>query len=985
MKAAAPVFDDQWLIVRSHSDGGDDAHWGSLQALANGRLGVRGGPAELAAGHATIMADSWVSSPLTYHERFPGYAEATDTRPLGPGATGIRLLLDGEPVSFALARRENPRAALCLRTATLLHSARWHLPDGRVFEMAEQRFVPLGEAALCVQRIVVTPLNFAADVTAQCPIEMAAQAQSNADDPRNSARTHFTAVGQSCDARGLIARFAAGSSGSAQLCAVQRLAAVQHDAHRAWTAVGEAMTVDRFVALSAGADETAALEAAEEASGAGFAKLHAEHVRRITRFWQAAAIDLPADRALEQALRFNQLQVFLSASRSDAVGTAAKGLSGEGYEGHTFWDSEVFVLPVLALTQPELARHGIACRVAGLDKARAHARAIGHPRGALFPWRTIAGDECSAHYPTGSAQYHVNAAVAYALEAYLAASGDTAILAEGGAELLVETARLWFDLGHFSDRRGGAFLIHGVTGPDEYTALVDNDFYTNAMARRHLLFAARVIRDLSVRDTATFRAVAAATGLSGDEIADWQRAADRMWLPVDAELMVHPQDDTFLDKPLYTPPQPAGGTHVPLLMQVHPMVLYRHRLTKQGDVVQAHAAAGLDCSLTQIARDLDYYEPLTTHDSTLSMTAFAICAAWLGDDARALDYWRRTAQVDLGNLYSNTGHGLHMAAMAGSWLVLAQGYAGIRFDDGALRLTPRCPADWPGYSLRLRWRGSLIEIEVSPHGARYAVLDGDPVELFDHGRRVSVGSDPVNVPRPAIEAVIFDLDGVLTDTAEAHYHAWKRLADEHGLPFDRAANEALKGIDRANSLRRILAAAGAEVDEPTFTAMLAQKNGYYVSSIKDFSPADVFDGVVPLLSACRRAGLKIGLASASRNAAALIERLGLARWFDHVTDSATISRGKPDPEIFLATASALGVEPHRCLGVEDADAGIRSIRDAGMSAFGVGSPQHLPEADRVFPTTGAITLSDILDAGRSDQQQPIARATDSADNLEGNQ
>lgn len=986
MNAAAPALADAWLIVEPTGDHDGDGHFGSLHALANGLLGVRGGMAELQSGHATILARSWVSNALSYHERFPGFAEATDTRPLGPGITGIRIALDGAPVEFETAEALETRAALCLKTATLDHRARWRLPDGRELAIETRRFVPRGESALCVQRIGVSPLNFSGAITVECPIEMAGQKGGDAADPRISARSNFFARSLATDDKAQVARFEAGVDGEASLTVFQQLTSANHAAVTETVSAGQWLTIDRFVVLSADGDDAGSLASLAGAASAGFDSLHAQHRRDLDDFWRETALSLPDDPELERALRFNLLQLFLSASRTGEVGTAAKGLSGEGYEGHAFWDSEVFVLPVLALTRPELARNGIAWRIARIDHARAHARAIGHPRGALFPWRTIGGAECSAHYPTGSAQYHVNAAVAYALEIYLAASGDTSILAQGGAELLVETARLWRDVGHFSERRGGAFLIHGVTGPDEYTALVDNDFYTNAMARRHLLFAARIIRDLAAGDPQAFAALTQATGLEASEVADWQRAAERMWLPVDDELGVHPQDDSFLDKPLYPAAARDGDGHTPLLMRVHPMVLYRHRLTKQGDVVQAHVTAGLDASLAQIRRDVDYYEPLTTHDSTLSMTAFATCAAWLGDDARALDYWRQTALVDLGNLHGNTGHGLHLAAMAGSWLVLAQGYAGLRLDDDRLRLAPRCPEGWSGYAFRLRWRGSLVEVAVTPHETRYSLLDGPALDLFDHGRAIALDSQPRVAAKPAVAAVIFDLDGVLTDTAEGHYRAWARLADEHGIAFDRTVNEGLKGVDRPSSLRRILSAAGREVDEPTFNAMLAQKNGYYVDSIKDFSPADLFDGVVPLLSACRRAGLKIGLASASRNAATLVDRLGIARWFDHVTDSATITRGKPDPEIFLETARALGVAPENCLGIEDAHAGITAIRGAGMMSFGVGSEKLLSEADRVFPATGSITLADIVAAGSTAQRQhDNDPAPVSAAHLEGKQ
>ena len=262
----------------------------------------------------------------------------------------------------------------------------------------------------------------------------------------------------------------------------------------------------------------------------------------------AADCAVDDDPGLTQALRFGLFQLYQSASRSAASGTAAKGLTSDGYEGHVFWDAEAFMLPVLAFTAPAIARHVIEFRMATLDAARANARLLGHARGALYPWRTIGGGECSSHYPTGAAQVHVNGDIAYAVELYVQATGDDG-LRRAAAEMLFETARVWRGLGHFDPRRAGAFGLHGVTGPDEYTVLADNDFYTNAVAARHLRYAAATAAWLQATDPAAYRALATRLALTGEEIAGWTAAADAMWLPVDPQQHVNPQDDTFLGKP----------------------------------------------------------------------------------------------------------------------------------------------------------------------------------------------------------------------------------------------------------------------------------------------------------------------------------------------------------------------------------------------------------------------------------------------------
>jgi len=965
--ATTEIFPDAMRFVRRGSDA-VGAQASALLALANGLVGVEGVADELATGPCAYLPDAFVSRPITYHESFPGYATATDTRIQCPSPTLFRLHIDGEAVDFAAAELTETEYVLDLSTGQLNRVSRWKLTDGRTLEIAVDRVVPLAGDACVASRIRITPVDFAGafHLFLTYGIESGLSG-AEADDPRISARLRpqWTINPPLPGDNPAVTRFTQDAVELAYLQHVSSPAAEVAGVHaghevRSELVAGGILAIDRVVAMACARGRPVDLVALRGASE-GFDAIAEGQRAAVQALWDGAAFAIDGDDALAAALRFDLFQLHQSASRDPNHSIGAKGLTGEGYEGHYFWDAETFMLPVLALQAPAQARVLLAYRIGKLARARAHARAIGHAHGALYPWRTIAGDECSSHYPTGSAQYHINGDIAYALALYVAASGDDAFRAEA-AEMLFETARMWMEIGAFDARRGGAFCIHGVTGPDEYSALVDNDFYTNAIARRHLAYAAETANWLKARNE--FAALAAAIALDDAEVGDWSRAADAMWLPVDPALGINPQDDAFLGRPELPGLGAKGDGHGPLLMRYHPMILFRHQVAKQGNVVQAMAMDLVEMPLSQQRRNLDYYARVTTHDSTLSSVSFAITAARLGDDDAALAFHRECAFVDIENRHGNTSHGLHMAALAGSWLVLAQGWGGLRLDGAVPSFRPRLPAAWQGYCFRLIWRGSTVELAVDAAGCTYRLLSGAPLDLVDHGRPFRLESAPVAMPRPARRGVIFDLDGVLTDTAEDHYLAWQALADAHGLAFDRETNHLLKGVDRRNSLRLILEHAGAEIGEERFDAMLAEKNDIYRERLAAYSPENLFAGVTDLFDGLRAAGLKIGLASASRNAPDVVRLLGIADQFDFVADAGAVPNAKPAPDIFLACADGMGLSPDQCIGVEDARAGISAIHAAGMAAIGIGSEEALPDADLNVPAIGQLTVDQILSTER---------------------
>ncbi|HEV2771744.1 MAG TPA: glycosyl hydrolase family 65 protein, partial [Thermoleophilaceae bacterium] len=442
------------------------------------------------------------------------------------------------------------------------------------------------------------------------------------------------------------------------------------------------------------------------------------------------------DPEIQQAVRFGLFHVLQAGARAEGRAIPGKGLTGPGYDGHAFWDTESFVLPVLTYTRPEAARDALRWRHATLPAARGRARELGLA-GAAFPWRTIAGEECSGYWPAGTAAFHVDADIADAVERYRHATGDEEFERESGLELLVETARLWRSLGHY-DPHGG-FRIDGVTGPDEYSAVADNNVYTNLMAQRNLRAAAASAerhRDLS-----------SGLGVDDREIASWRQAAEAVVVPYDEDLGVHPQAEDFTQHEEWdfagTP-----STAYPLLLHFPYFELYRKQVVKQADLVLALHLRGDAFTDDEKARDFAYYEARTLRDSSLSACTQAVVAAEVGHLQLAYDYLGAAALMDLHDLQTNTRDGVHMASLAGGWLGLVAGFGGMRDHDGKLTFHPRLPRPLTRLRFVLGVRGRRLCVEVRPEAAAYRLEAGAKLSIAHHGEPIEVAAD-----RPVTRAI----------------------------------------------------------------------------------------------------------------------------------------------------------------------------------------------------------------------------------------
>ncbi len=757
--ASSPAFPlDPWCLRETRYDPATNFLNETLFALGNGYIGVRGTHEEGYGGPAGTSLDGtylngfYESEPIVYPEAAFGMARTNQFMLNVPNAKGVALWIGEERFDPLEGTLDHYERTLDFRTGLLERRLEWTSASGKRIALHSRRVVSFAHKHVFAIEVTITPLNFSGALRVVSQIDGAVKNQEAGDDPRVGSAVSGPAL-TLIDAR----QHGAGSalvqrthnSGFTLVTATRTQLGHQGDVavsngvdgQRAWhrfelqASEGVALTIVKFGTYYSSRDYDAAdlpalADAAlEQAEAAGFEALCRQQAAYLADFWQQADVEISGDDALQQGMRFNQFHLLQSVGRDGKTNIAAKGVTGEGYEGHYFWDTEIYIFPFFLYSKPEIARTLLDYRYRGLEQARSRARQMSHAKGALYPWRTIAGEECSAYFPAGTAQYHINADIAYSIKLYFEATDDLDYMAEAGTEIVLETARIWMGIGHTDHQ--GRFCINEVTGPDEYTALVNNNYYTNAMAQMHLRFAAAMLETLARERPADHQRIVQAVQLEQGEPAAWLDAAARMALPYSAALGVHEQDDSFLSKK----PWDFAATpkaNYPLLLNYHPLVIYRHQVCKQADVVLALLLLSEQFSVDDKRRDFDFYEQVTTHDSSLSSCIFSIVAAEVGYADKAYDYFMETARLDLDDTHGNTHYGVHTAAMAGTWMGVAYGFAGMRVQQGQLRFAPTLPAQWQHYQFKIHFRGALLQVRVAAEGVDYTLVAGEAVS-FSHG------------------------------------------------------------------------------------------------------------------------------------------------------------------------------------------------------------------------------------------------------------
>ena len=753
---------EPWRLVEQEYSGDDLGITETLFALGNGYLGMRANPEEgrEAHSHGTYLNGFHETWRILHAEDAFGFAKTGQTIVNVPDAKLMKLYVDDEPLLLAVADLDTYERAVDFRNGVLTRDMIWRTPSGKRVRVSSQRMVSLVHRHLAVMSLEVTMLDSSA------PIVISSQLL-NRQDGEDEYHVRSAALGEGKDPRQarkfdhrvlqprlqserdneIVLGYRCANSGMTLACGTRHRIetscetdiATDVDVDLAKTVFtvratqGDPIKVTKFVAYHSSngvpvqelADRCTRTLARAESGGSD--QLLFEQREWLDGFWSNADVELRGDDRAQQALRWNLFQLAQASARTQEQGIAAKGVTGGGYDGHYFWDTEVYVAPFLSYTMPEAARKVIRFRWKMLDAARQRAVEMSQV-GALYPWRTINGEEASAYYAAGTAQYHINAAVVLAMRRYLEASGDVEFMSHEGAEILVETARLWIDLGFYSGNGSRTFHIHRVTGPDEYTTVVNDNFYTNVMARFNLRYAARTVRFLASWNPEAYERLRRATGLDEQELDDWDAAADAMFLPFDEELGINPQDSEFLDLEPWdwekTPPE-----NYPLLLHYHPLVIYRHQVLKQADVVLAMYLRSERFPLDQKRRNFDYYDPITTGDSSLSACVQAVVAAEVGYDDLALDYFTRALYLDLCDQHGNTADGVHVASAGGVWAGIVHGFAGMVEQGDHLEFTPRLPRSWDGVMFHLLRHGSRMRVDLDPEGLTLTVLTGSGVPV----------------------------------------------------------------------------------------------------------------------------------------------------------------------------------------------------------------------------------------------------------------
>ncbi len=760
---------DDWRLIETHFDLDDVGVTETLFAVGNGYLGLRGNQPEGRFAHedGTFLNGFHETFPIRHAEQAYGFAEVGQQIINAPDSKVMRVYVDDEPLSLDVADIREYERVLDMREGTMRRHILWVTPSGKKVRIDYHRLVSFDDRHLAVMQLEVTLLDADAPVTINCQIinrqdgedvyggGPAAPLKTTAFDPRKAARIHERVLQpEEFWQNGLRSALSYRVTDSGMTMAVVAdhvidteneytarglvEADIAKNVFRVQAKEGVPITVTKFVSYhtSRGVPVRELIDRCrrtlERARSEGYHEICRRQREWLDGFWERSDVRIAGKPDIQQATRWCLYQIAQAAARADGQGMPAKGVTGSGYGGHYFWDTEIYVLPFLAYTTPVWARNALRMRYLMLPAARRRAHQL-NEAGALFPWRTINGEEASAYYAAGTAQYHINADVCFALAKYVRATGDEQFLHREGIDIAVESARLWTTLGFWRTTAGDeSFHIHGVTGPDEYTTVVNDNLFTNVMARFNLRFAARVVRDMAVDDSEDYRLMVARLNLDPSEPEAWERAAEAMHIPYSTALGIHPQDEVFLEREVWdlehTPPDQR-----PLLLHFHPLVIYRYQVLKQADVVLALFLQGNHFTAEEKLADFEYYDPLTTGDSTLSSVVQAILAAEVGYQDLALEYFLQSAFVDFSDLHHNASDGVHVASAGGVWTCLVSGFGGMRDHFGVLSFDPRLPAEWDELSFRLHWHGTPLLVTVAREELRIQADAGEPVSLEVRG------------------------------------------------------------------------------------------------------------------------------------------------------------------------------------------------------------------------------------------------------------
>lgn len=744
----------------------------TIFCTSNGYIGMRGAFEEGKPSYQnfTIVNGLYETWPIIYGEEAFGFTKMGQTIVNVPDSKIIKLYVDDEPFYLPTATLLDFERSLDMRTGVVERNLVWEMFSGKRISIRSKRLVSMEHRHLAAISYEVTVLNDKAPVIISSEIidhenyaeaDEERQERGNGGDPRRASQLEHRVLEprlNDVQDKSVILCHSTRNSRMTITSGIEHTLETNCDFSHTSRAAddrgkvvfmvdarkGEPITLTKYMTYHTTRtaphtnDELRerARRSLKRAKKFGFPDLLEGQREYLDEFWERSDVRVEMDSdgrtaAFQQAIRFSLFQMYQSSARVEGAGVPSKGLTGVGYDGHYFWDMEIYLMPFLIYTSPIIAENLLKFRYSMLDKAREYARRL-NQKGAMFPWRTINGEEASAYYAAGTAQYHINADIVYALRKYVNVTGDHDFVSKHGAEILIETARLWSDLGFYSNSGEGKFEIHGVTGPDEYNTVVNNNTYTNLMARENLRLAAATVEKLEETEPELFKSLAHKTSLRVSEIEDWKKAARSMYIPYDEKLGIHPQDNYFLEKEKWDFENVPEDKY-PILLHYHPLVIYRHKVVKQSDLVLAMFLLEKEFSREEKRRNFDYYDPLTTGDSSLSACIQGIVAAKVGHMDKAMEYAENAVFMDLGDMGRNTVDGCHIASMGGTWMMFVFGFAGLGNAGERPEFIPNLPEEMLRLSFSVSILGNLIEVDLSHPETRYTLKSGDGIALRHAG------------------------------------------------------------------------------------------------------------------------------------------------------------------------------------------------------------------------------------------------------------
>lgn len=950
-----------WILRETQFDPDQLHSHESVFTIGNGYLGTRGSFEEgyPQALPATLIQGVYDDVPVVYTE----LTNCPDWLPLTVIVDGDRFRLDrGEILSY--------ERQLDLRRGILSRQVHWRSPSGKTFLLHFERFASLADEHVLGLRCQVTPMNSDSLIEVQVSIN---------GYPENQGFNHWEWLDQGKTDQGIWLQvrtrssrielgMAAGMTISGIDAQMQVTSAPGYPTLSATflAPAGKTVTVEKVVTVftSREAEAPVTVAQAKLAQLPDYSALLKIHEQSWNQIWHKSDIAIEGDTKAQLAIRYNLFQLLISAPQhDDRVSIPAKTLSGFGYRGHIFWDTEIFILPFFTFTQPALAHNLLTYRYRTLNGARNKAAHYGY-KGAMYAWESAGtGDEVTPRWALPNQPYgeevriwcrdrevHISSDIVYAIWYYWQATENDEWMRDCGAEIILDTAIFWMSRVEWNTKQE-RYEIREVIGADEYHEQVNNNAFTNRIVQWHLEKAIFIYDWLSNNFPDQATKLKQQLHLTGERRSRWQDIVANLWIPYNPSTGLIEEFEGFFNledinlddyEPRTRSMQAILGIEIGNQRQVlkQPDVLMLLYLLRQ--------SRDFPYSQEVVQKNWDYYAPRTdiTYGSSLGPAIHAILAADLGKSAQAYKHFMQAALVDLEDVRGNTNDGIHGASAGGVWQAVILGFGGIQLADNQPVANPHLPPGWTRLQFKLHWRGKWHEFDL----------------------RQNVSQDLVY---PDIEGFIFDLDGVLTDTAEFHYQAWQRLADEEGLPFNRQANEALRGVSRRESLMRIVGK--RQYPEEKLQEMMDRKNHYYVESIQNITTTDLLPGAIAFLSELRQAGIKVAIGSASKNARTVVEKLGIADKVDAIADGYSVQHPKPAPDLFLFAAKELGLQPGQCVVVEDAAAGIEAALAGGMWAVGLGPKSRVGAAHVVLPSLAGVHWADVRAklSGIAGQQKSI--------------